>query len=218
MGYYEKLLNLERVRSSMLDEKSRILFDAKIDYMITRNVQQFYDVIDTLEDTWYCQELNEVLEKVDVKGIIIFGSGYGGKRTRKILEQCNYVTSYFCDSDSDKIGGNVEGLDVISVDELTEKYNDYLIVLGSEKYAEEMYDSLLERKFPIEKILYPKYGLIVAQCGNQYFDMFLPEDEEVFVDGGGGIMEILCLISLLGQAENIKRCMYLNQCLICSKQ
>ena len=80
----------------------------------------------------------------------------------------------------------MEGVTVISVKELIEKYCDYLVVLGSVKYAEEMYDHLMRSNFPIEKILYPKYGgLIVAQCGNQYFDTILPEDESVFVDAGG---------------------------------
>lgn len=58
-------------------------------------------------------------------------------------------------------------------------------MLGSEKYAEEMYGFLLERKFPTENILYPQNGLILAQCGKQYFDIFLPKDETVFVDAGG---------------------------------
>lgn len=34
MGYYEKLLSLERIKKSLLDEKSRMFFDAKVDYMI----------------------------------------------------------------------------------------------------------------------------------------------------------------------------------------
>lgn len=49
MGYYEKLLDLKKIRDLMLDDKSKILFDAKIDYMITRNREQFYNIIDALE-------------------------------------------------------------------------------------------------------------------------------------------------------------------------
>lgn len=185
MGYYEKLLDLKKIRDLMLDDKSKILFDAKIDYMITRNREQFYNIIDALEKNWYCQELNEILARVDIKGIIIFGCGHDGKRTKKVLELCNYQPTYFCDSDISKVGSKVEGINVISAEELTEKYNDYLIVLGSEKYAEEMFHFLMEKRFPIEKILYSKYGMVLARRGKQYFDMFLPEDGEVFIDGGG---------------------------------
>lgn len=185
MGYYEKLLSLERIKKSLLDEKSRMFFDAKVDYMINRDGEQFLRVIDTIDDNWFCRELEEALARVDVKGIVIFGSGHDGKITKKILEKCKYLLSFFCDSDSAKVGKNVEGVKVISVGELTEKYSDHLVVLGSAKYAEEMYNILLERGFPTEKILYPKWGLLVAQCGNQYYDMFLPEDNTVFVDAGG---------------------------------
>jgi len=86
MGYYEKLLDLKKIRDLMLDDKSKILFDAKIDYMITRNREQFYNIIDALEKNWYCKELNEILARVDIKGIIIFGCGHDGKRTKKVLE------------------------------------------------------------------------------------------------------------------------------------
>lgn len=49
MGYYyEKLLMLGKIRDAMMDEKSRILFDAKIDYMITRDSDQFYRISDAL--------------------------------------------------------------------------------------------------------------------------------------------------------------------------
>lgn len=95
MGYYEKLLDLKKIRDLMLDDKSKILFDAKIDYMITRNREQFYNIIDALEKNWYCQELNEILARVDIKGIIIFGCGHDGKRTKKVLELCNYQPTYF---------------------------------------------------------------------------------------------------------------------------
>ena len=46
MEFYKKLLALEQVRDSMLDEKSRIIFDARVDYMITRDGEQFIKEID----------------------------------------------------------------------------------------------------------------------------------------------------------------------------
>lgn len=97
MGYYEKLLSLERIKKSLLDEKSRMLFDAKVDYMINRDGEQFLRVIDTIDDNWFCRELEEALARVDVKGIVIFGSGHDGKITKKILEKCKYLLSFFCD-------------------------------------------------------------------------------------------------------------------------
>ncbi len=186
MGYYyEKLLMLGKIRDAMMDEKSRILFDAKIDYMITRDSDQFYRISDALEREWYCNELNDILETVSVKGIIIFGCGHDGIRTKKIMENCNYYPQFFCDSNNEKTGAIVDGLKVIAFNKLIQEYRDYLVVLGSAQYAEEMYKLLQTEKFPIEKVLYPQYKLLFAKCGNQYFDVFYPEEKEVFVDGGG---------------------------------
>lgn len=185
MGYYEQLLEIAKIKKAMLDEESRLLFDAKIDYMISRDADRFYDVSDTLGKKWRCKELDEILKKISVKGIIIFGSGHDGRRTKRILEICNYSPDYFCDSDTAKAGTCVEGLEVLAVDSLSLQYHDYLVILGSAKYAEEMQQSLLSEDFPTENILNPQYGILTAEWGNQYFDVFPAEKEEVFVDGGG---------------------------------
>lgn len=186
MNYYEKLLEIRKIREAMMDEESRDLFDAKIDYMITRNKNQFYDIADKYGKNGYSEEFEKAMKKNDHKGIIIFGCGHDGLRTKRILENCGYFPDFFCDSDMEKVGKMVEGLKVISVDKLIERYKDFLVVLGSSKYIEEMYRMLLEKKFPSEGILYPEYdGILLAHYGRQYFDVFEAGAAEIFVDGGG---------------------------------
>lgn len=177
-------MNIARIREAMADEESKVLFDAKIDYLITKDEEQFVNVAESFGRDWHCSELNEVLKKVDVKGIIIFGSGHDGKRDKKILENCGYFPMFFCDSNKEKIGKMIDGIKVISVNELIERYRDYLVVLGSARYMDEMYEVLLTRKFPKENIFYPKYRSIFAECGKQYFDVFSAQDREIFVDAG----------------------------------
>lgn len=184
MGYYESLSKIGKIRKALLDEESIILFDAKIDYLISRNAHEFYKVIDKMEKNWCCEELDKAICKTKAEGIVIFGCGHDGKRTKNILEKCKYSPKYFCDSDISKIGRYIDGLRVLSLEEISEKYTDYFIVLGSEKYSEEMYHSLLAKEFPADHILYPKYGTIYAKCGKQYFDVFSPQKDEVFIDGG----------------------------------
>ncbi len=191
MGYYEKLLKINKIREAMLDEKSKILFDARIDYMITRDAEKFCDVSSSLENIWYCKEVNDVLGKIENNIIVIFGSGHDGVKTKRILEKCNYSPKFFCDSDSTKVGTKIDDLEVLAIDELLQNYNNCLVVLGSAKYAKEMYQSLLARNFPKERILYPQCGILIAQCGKQYFDMFSCTKEEVFIDGGGYIGDTL---------------------------
>ena len=90
----------------------------------------------------------------------------------------------FCDSDHIKVGKWIDGIEVISVDTLVEKYSDYLVIIGSKLYGKEIYNKLLSKHYPAENILYPQYGIIVAQTGIQYFDVFTPLEREIFVDGG----------------------------------
>lgn len=184
MGYYEKLLEIRKIKEALLDDESRILFDARIDYMISRDTDRFYQVIDKLDKKWYCQELNEKLKKISVKGIVVFGSGHDGKRTKRILDACNYPPHCFCDSDGGKVGKVVDDLPVISIDDLLTEYQNYLVVLGSMRYSEEMYQTLVMKGFPNDNILHPAYKMIVAQQGKQYFDLFSPGKDEIFVDGG----------------------------------
>lgn len=185
MEYYKKMLKIEEIRESLRDDKSKILFDARIEYMITRNEDQYYRVSDALENDWYCKELNDIKKRINTKGIIIFGCGHDGKRTFEILKNCNYILDFFCDSDSKKVGTRVNGLEVLNPNDLSKKYKDYLVILGSAQYAKEMNQFLLLNKFPEEHILCPEHNILYAQCGNQYFDIFSVGEEEVFIDGGG---------------------------------
>lgn len=184
MGYVEKLMNISRIREAMADEESKILFDAKVDYLITKNEEQFVSVAESFGKDWRCPELSDLLGKVNVKGIIIFGCGHDGKRSKKILEKCDYLPIFYCDSDKEKIGKMVDGIKVISVDELVKLYRDYLVVLGSTRYMDEMYEILIAKKFPKKNIFYPQYKSIVAKCGKQYFDIFSAQKKEIFVDAG----------------------------------
>ncbi len=51
-------------------------------------------------------------------------------------------------------------------------------------YSEEMYHILLDKRFPQNNILFPKYKLLIAECGLQYFDIYGAGEKETFVDGG----------------------------------
>lgn len=184
MGYYKKLLKIDKIRQAIRDQKSKLLFEARIDYLISRNEDQYYKISDALEEDWYCKQLNN-FDKNNIKGIIIFGCGHDGKRTLEILKNCNYFPDFFCDSDSKKIGTHVNNLEVLDANELPEKYRDYIVILGSAQYAKEMYQFLLSKHFPEEHILRPEHNILFAQCGNQYFDVFSIGEEKVFIDGGG---------------------------------
>lgn len=178
---------------ALQDEESKILMDARLQYSISKDRFQFYKAVDGLVHQWYCSELVQFLKTYNGKGIIIWGCGFDGRETKRVLDICHCSPSYFCDSDNSKVGSKVDGVLVISVDELIEKYSDYAVVIGSGKYKDEINEALLSHNFSTANILYPSYGHLQAVSDKcQYFDVFKPEDSEVFVDAGaydGGTIE-----------------------------
>lgn len=184
MEYYDKLLRINEIRNALQDEESVKIFNARVNYMIDRDANHFYEMVNTLDKAWVCKELEDVLSKEKVSGIVIFGGGYYGRWTKRTLEKCGYAPYCFCDSDKDKVGSSIEEIPVISVNDLLKNYQEYLVIIGSIIYSEEIYQILLNNRFPKNKILMPRYGMLVAKHGQQYFDMYDARENETFVDGG----------------------------------
>lgn len=182
INYYNKLLNIKKIKDKLMDEESKIIFDAKIDYMITRDDNTFIETVWPFLRNMYSPDL--VSHTSLNKNIIIFGCGYDGIKTKNILEMCGYNVEFFCDSNKDKVGKIVEGIRVLSKQELMSDYQNYLVVLASRAYVEEMYEQLVQMKFPIDNIIYPRFHVPTGFGKKQYFDVFCSRDKEVFVDAG----------------------------------
>ncbi len=182
MTWSEKLQNIQYIKDALVDERSKILFDARVDYMIDGDMDKFYNTLSILNDTWSCLELLD--KDIHNTEFVIFGCGEYGKRNKRVLDLCGLSIKYFCDSNC--YGGIVEGIPVISVDEMIEKsgMND-LVIIGSLKYGKGMVDILSRRGYPENKIVEPKHmGVLWGMLGKQYFDYFDCEQQEVYVDAG----------------------------------
>lgn len=186
MKYYNMLLNANKIFERLQDEQSREIFLARINYMVERDLDSYNSVTDSFNEdkVWYLEELEQCMEKCCPKGIIIYGGGHDGVRTKKVVEKSGYVVDYFCDNDSSKVGKTIEGIPVISQKELLEKYCDYVVIIGTRKYCDEVYKELILNKYPSERILKSVYGIPLAVYGKQYFDVFKPKENEIFVDAG----------------------------------
>lgn len=180
---------MEDIYNALIDDESRDWFDAKIDYMITRNSDCFLNTLFALAKKypreWHYIGMERFVKDKEYSGIIIYGCGHGGKFTKEILDLCGYSVACWCDSAKQKVGSDVNGLKVISTEELVEKYNDYLVVIGSTKYKEQIIERLGAFDFPLERTAsYSDNTYDWAIGGNQYFDIFSPDCEEVYIDGG----------------------------------
>lgn len=182
MNYYEKLLYIREIKEKLIDDESKAIFDAKIDYMVTGNEESFVKEIWPFLNNMCCPDLSS--HAMTGRNIVIFGSGHDGILTKKVLELCGYCITCFCDSDRDKEGKAIEGLMVISPEQLAERYKDCLVVLGSRVYLEEMYQQLVQMNFPTENIVLPEHRILLGCNRMQYFDVFGCGENEVFLDAG----------------------------------
>lgn len=184
-SYFEKLgLQYKAIKDRLKDEESIKLFDTRIEYTITRDLEKLENSLFDKNQKWRCMELELFLERFPEKReIVLFGAGKVGKRTKQYLNICGYSPSYFCDN---YVPDNkIEGIPVISLDELIYKHKDSVLIICSDIYGKEMYHQAIIKKYPEENILFPGSGRMQIQCGRQYFDVFRPKQKEVLVDAGG---------------------------------
>ena len=175
-NYYQMMM---RIYERLLDEESRKLFELRIAYLIDNNQDNYMKAVCKLYDDWKAVDIEE---KAKAGGVIVFGCGRDGKMANILLSAWGYKVICFCDTY--KYGGTIDGKDVLSVDEVVEKYRDNIVVIASSLHVGEMYRELVQRGFPYANIVLPKYKKILAIRGKQYFDVFEPCPEEVYIDAG----------------------------------
>lgn len=182
MNSFRKAIN--EIYDRLLDEESRKVFDARIDYLLTNDEDAFLNRIYHTDDVWKCRHVENALNKNESDSIIIYGCGRYGKRSKKVLELCGYKVSCFVDSDRQKWGTEVDGIRVISVNEMIKYPNSIIIVVGLPVYQNQMLKTLVEKGIQTERIVIPIGGYLYATRGKQYFDVFEPQEDEVYVDAG----------------------------------
>ena len=162
------------IRQLLQDEESKKIFDAKIDWLVTRNMDEFSEVVADSNSRWRCIEVDEKLKDINTSRIILFGAGHDGKQILKELKRCNYQNIYFYDSY--KRGEVIENTKVISQKNLLQWKDNSLIIIASKKYKDEMYKFLIENNFKKDRIFCPKWGFLYSERGNQYFDVLSPNE------------------------------------------
>lgn len=190
MGYYDALKgNLQSIYDALIDDESRDWFDARVEYMITQNVDNFLHTVFFLsrkyQKKWRHVGMERFVKDKEYQGIIIYGCGHDGKLIKEVLNLCGYPVSFWCDSNLQIVGSKISGLEVISTEELVEKYRDYLVVIGSFKYMEQIKERLRAFGFPLDRTeMFRGNVYDWAFADGQYFEMFSPGCKEIFVDGG----------------------------------
>ncbi len=184
--WLEMRKQLDDIYSALADQESKEWFDARIKYMADGNADDFLYSIEKIRARYKQEWRNPEIERAlsDKQGIVIYGCGHDGKITKRNLQMAGYDILCWCDSDAKLHHQTVDGKNVISPEELSEKYSDCLVIIGSSKYEREIRTRLWDVHFPVKNIFRFLWGQGVNICGRQYFDVFHPLEKEVFVDAG----------------------------------
>lgn len=175
MTDYEKLMNIPIIYDNLLDAESRSVFEARATLGLgTRG--GFWDKIK-------CSKSWRMPFIADEK-LIIFGCGKMGLYLKDVLERSGKNIVAFVDNNREI--GSVEGIKIISAEQYADKY-DEKIVMSNRSTQCDMIRQLYSLGVPDEKIIKEEY--VCAFCGNQYFDVFEPEPNEIFIDAGAYDMD-----------------------------
>ena len=182
------------VFQQLSDEISKDIWQKKVKFNETQNEEYLKDIIEKYipecrnKGIYNPNSINRIVKEIQYKNkrIVIFGAGFQGKRVLEVCKSVNAEVEFFCDNAQNKWHTVIDGIFVISLDELMEKENkeQFAIVVSPESVDVEIKKNLLERGIEEENIyLYSKACLIEE---NQYFDenIIAFDDDEVFVDGG----------------------------------
>lgn len=182
MSVIEKIA---KVYELLQDEKSRIIYDNRVNWLITGDYSYIEEVVKISHPDFPIWNQKSELECIDLIPddckVILYGAGSFAKRVIPCLKGRDVI---FCDKNYRKYENGYEGYTVINPDRI-EEYDDKRIIICTTKYYREVYDYLVslgvEEKYIIDIRSYFKCG-----TGDEYFyeDFLKYEEHEIFVDAG----------------------------------
>ena len=172
------------IYSSLGDEVSRIIFEARFLYFLTgdkSHMRRMLGLIDHSGD----KNHNTIIDLIENKSlhknkIIVYGTGESSGGVVDMLVESEISISFLCDSDKSKHGSYLFGLQIISPEELVKTHIDATIVISTGHFSEEIFQYLLSMGFCSENIYVP------SNFNEIYFgESFLRAGEnEIYIDAG----------------------------------
>ena len=175
LQWFEKMENVYR---HLQDEESRVLFNARF-YFFENREEDFFDVVGSYYHDW--KNVDGLEDASIEKPLVVCGGGHDGKITKRLLGYWGYRVVCFYDKYKK---GTIEGLEILSVEEIKEKYKDLKFIVASNNFKYEIFHDLIMCDVDKERIIIPKYRYMYSVRGNQYFDVFPYQKGEVFIDAG----------------------------------
>lgn len=172
------------------DEESKDIFINRLLYSLFEDKKYIDEIVrryvfeDGLNEKGAVRYLLYGIENAeDTKPIVVYGCGEMGA---KIFEEIGEKIAYFCDRSKDRQSSGFCGKQVISLEELTEKKEEYQVIIGSIDYYFDIYRVLLKLGIKLvadNSMIVQKWLDVVNR---QYFekDIISYGENEIFIDGG----------------------------------
>ncbi len=85
------MTNYKKVRSRLIDEQSRVIYDNRLNFAQTGNQRLIWQMLEQIDGWGGICRLQERLIKDSHKKLLIFGGGYNGVFLRECLSEFNWV-------------------------------------------------------------------------------------------------------------------------------
>ncbi|SOB98387.1 FkbM family methyltransferase [Pseudobutyrivibrio ruminis] len=196
---------VDEIRRKMVDDESKVLFDARLRFMFDKDFYEFSKAMFSLERKWIIPYLDKTYNfDNDYSEIVLWGCGKDGRHVRSLLARSKYasIPISFVTNNMSQWGQthefeidnlNVVRTPIISPEELRSRINNAVIIISSIAYRCEIMDQLGSYGAKMEQIVYPftyfGYRLYGERETPQYFDLFEANSNEIFLDvgaNGGG--------------------------------
>lgn len=163
------------LRNLLIDEKSRIIFDARMDYKVDKSLLNFYQHLKANHEKYSFREVDEILMRTGATQIYIWGYDDFSLYSYHALKDAGYAVRGLVNNTIVRKSVNVKQYTFEEVSE--HLYNSIVVVFNRDILSIPM--QLLNNRNVLIR-----FSHVVGRNGKQYFDFFLPKEKEYFLDAG----------------------------------
>lgn len=175
----------------LLDGESLDLIKARYHMNMSKDEEPFMRVLAAHLNlrAYWMGDLYNPMKRCGAKRVILFGGGQDGALNLNALVLCGTPVAACCSLFQERRDWSwPKAVKVIPPEEILDsKYADCIVVISTHEDRDEVLDWLNARSFPEERIVDPWNGyrsLLIGFRPGQYFDVWKPRNNEVFVDCG----------------------------------
>lgn len=165
---------ISELRELLEDEKSRVIFDARINYKKDKSLSAFYNYLRLNGERYSFREIDAFVRDTGKENLYIWGNDDYSIYSYRVLADYGYKVKGLLGNSR----GIVAGIECFDWHEVANQLIQCGVILFQrDKSAAPEY--ILSECNPL--LL---YSHVVGRCGRQYFDYLLPQGQEYFVDAG----------------------------------